>query len=153
MGIHTSRSLEEFSRRMIKRGNRAIKQGDKLLKMVALAVDEALVAATPVDTGRAISNWIPSTGQESDKVRKEAFVPGEHGSTEAENIATQVSKMVDVLRKHKTGESIFMTNNLDYIGELNKGSSPQAEADFVRMAAAAASKIVNSSRRIKIVED
>ena len=144
----TGRSLDRFSRRMLRRANAVTKNGAKLVKFVALAVDEAVVAATPVDEGTAISNWIASLGSPSSATRK-AFALGKSGSTEAENIVAQIGDTARVLKRHKPGQSIFITNNLEYIGELNAGSSPQADADYVRVAAAAAAKAA-ASGKVKI---
>lgn len=147
----TGRSLERFSRRMLKRAKAVVKNGAKLQKFVALAVDEAVVAATPVDKGTAISNWIASLGSPATGTR-EAFSRGKFGSTEAENIVAQIGDTASKLKGHKPGQSIFLTNNLDYIGDLNAGSSPQAEADFVRVAAAAAAKAA-AAGKVKILTE
>ena len=49
--------LRQFGRKIRVTGNVVEENGGKLLRSVALAVDAAVVLATPVDTGRARSNW------------------------------------------------------------------------------------------------
>ena len=139
-------SLEAFSRRMIKRANKATENGAKLQRFVAVAVNEAVVSETPVDRGLAISNWILSLGTPSAFVREEPFAPGNFGSTADANILAQIDEALTQLKGHTENESIYITNNLDYIEQLNAGSSPQAEADFVRVAAAAAARAASSGK-------
>ena len=55
-------SLSEFSRRITLRGRKVAEGADALTRKVALAADQAVVSGTPVDTGRARSNWIAAIG-------------------------------------------------------------------------------------------
>ena len=85
------------------------------VRKVALAVDRELVNQTPVDTGRARANWIPSVGSPSVKIVE----PGEKPDASAEFQTFTLDK------------TIFLSNNLPYIRRLNEGHSDQAPAGFV----------------------
>jgi hypothetical protein len=96
---------------------------------VAIQVDQAVVLATPKDTGRAASNWLPSLNIPVTEARDFA------------NDATISSTLMEagsVVAKAKLGDVIYFSNNLPYIGRLNDGSSMRASAGFVQKAALAA---------------
>jgi hypothetical protein len=90
---------------------------------------------TPIDTGWASANWVPSVGEP-------AILPGEpadrnEGPTPGEvaaraNIAEQ--GVNDVLSWRLTDGPIFSTNSVPYIGALNAGHSPQSPRGFVQTA-------------------
>ncbi len=96
----------------------------RLLGEMAKEVGERLVIATPVDTGFARANWRPS-------INAPAEVPV--SQLDATGAAT-IAKITTVGRRARAGDTIFITNNAPYIGALNAGSSPQAEAKFVEKA-------------------
>lgn len=78
-------SLNEFSRRMRIRAERVSGNTTRLVRKVALTADQAVVSGTPVDTGRAKSNWIVAlNGSTIETI--EPYVPGKDGSTEAANV-------------------------------------------------------------------
>lgn len=79
----------------------------------ALQVDRELVNETPVDTGRARANWLPSINSP----RTETV--GESNAESPLNL------------NYKLGDTIYIANNLPYIRRLNDGHSQQAPAGFV----------------------
>lgn len=138
-------SLEEFAKRMFQLGANVEANAPKLVRKVALAVDAAVVIATPVDTGRARSNWIVETGKPA-RVTIEPYVAGSFGSTGAANVAAQIEHAKQVLSRVKQGDIVYISNNLKYIGKLNAGWSKQAPAGFVEAAARAAAVAVAGSK-------
>ncbi len=90
---------------------------------------------TPIDTGWASANWLPSVGQPKivngePADPREGPTPGEVANraqmaTEGEN---------DVLSWRLEDGPIFSTNNVPYIGALNAGHSPQSQRGFVQAA-------------------
>jgi len=100
---------------------------EKAVRDIALEVTDRLIATTPVATGWARSNWIPSIGQSIDSPdgSRESF----DGSQQAQGRATVAGGY-----RLKHGR-IFVSNNVPYIEKLNAGSSPQASAKFVEQAA------------------
>lgn len=127
--------LRQFGRKMKVKGALVEENAGKLLRKVALAVDSAVVLATPVDTGRARSNWQVEIGQPASGtiepltgVRK-----GFEGSGSAV-AAASIEAAKAVIETAVPGDTIHITNNLDYIGRLNDGWSAQAPAGFVEEA-------------------
>lgn len=111
-------------------------------KEQALDAQYELAKATPVDVGTARSNWRiaisrPHTGTIG------AYSPylsrwkppyGAGGSkSETSNLAAVASQGKSTLSRYKKG-SIYISNNLRYIGPLDKGHSSQSPAGFVSRA-------------------
>lgn len=144
-------SLEDFSNRMNKRGEAVLKNSVKVQRQVFLAVDTALVTSTPVDTGRARSNWQPSSGSPNLNERG-AFTPGEQRSTEAENTNAALQEAASFAAAHTSGGILFLTNNLSYIRALNAGHSPQHSGGFVEESVKAANTLVQGPERARIVD-
>lgn len=99
----------------------------------ALAIVGDLAYKTPVDTSRALSNWIVTLENPAGQQIKPHF-PGSHGSTQRASAAETLNTAKLVLRNKKPGQAIFITNNLPYIRRLNDGYSAQAPAGFVERA-------------------
>ncbi len=137
-----ARTLAQFQVRMGQLGKRVERNVPAILRKVALAADQAVVLATPVDTGRARSNWIASVGSPS-RDTNEAFVPGEKGSTGAANSAAAIAQATGAIKNVRREEqSIYISNNLPYIGRLNEGHSAQAPSGFIEQGVkAAAAKV------------
>lgn len=137
-------SLSEFNKRIRVRTTRIVANTDRLVRRAATAIDQALVSSTPVDTGRARSNWIASINAPASSVI-EAYVPGVEGVTGAQNAQAALTQAAGVISGYKTGQEIHLTNNLPYIGRLNDGFSRQAPANFVEEAILIGSRVVQSS--------
>lgn len=134
--------VESFSRRMTLRGGKIAEGADKLVRKVALVIDQAVVIGTPVDTGRARSNWIVQIGSPA-----EGTIPT-HGTGAAQAAVVQGQS---VIRNYigGSGLSIHITNNLPYIGRLNEGWSKQAPANFVQEAAREAASAVAGAQLVE----
>lgn len=91
-----------------------------MMKFVAAAV----VISTPVDTGFARGNWRPSVNTPSTTPTSVLDPTG----------AATIARATAVGRFWRVGDTAFLTNNAAYIGRLNQGSSPQADAGFIRAA-------------------
>lgn len=133
--------LQGFSKRMQKRADKLPGGVNRAKRRVALAVDQALVLATPVDTGRARANWFASLDTPLDA--DETFRPKDTSGQGALN------QGAGVIGRVKPGQVIFFTNNLPYIVPLNQGSSAQAPAGFVEEAVAAG---VREARKVKVLD-
>jgi len=140
-------TLERFARRMRMRANNVPREVTKAKRRAALAVDQAVVLGTPVDTGTARSNWIVSLDVPSKSIR-EAYTPLDGGDmSESANAQAALAQGKDVIVRAKFETDIHITNNLDYIVPLNEGSSAQAPAAFVEEAVDAG---VQAARKTKI---
>lgn len=126
--------LGDLAVNMAKKSEKILTAADNLVGHLAQAILEAIVVDTPIDTGRAKSNWIVKVGRASGDTR-EAFVPGKKGSTRAENVIATLEMGSQALAAYKHGSTVHITNNLDYINDLNDGTiSRQAPPDYVQKA-------------------
>lgn len=117
---------------------------DKVVRQVALAIDQAVVVATPVDTGQARSNWLVSVGQpRTDTIP--AYDPGVLGSSSGPNTTQALDQGRNVISSAASGATIYISNNLPYIGRLNQGYSRQAPAGYIERAVEAASNAVKAA--------
>lgn len=126
-------NLRQFSIRIRRLGSNVETNAVKLVRKVALSVDSTVVMGTPVDTGRARSNWQVEIGKPA-RGTVEAYAPGKEGSTGGQNAQIALALGAGVIATYKGGESIHLTNNLPYIGALNRGHSAQAPSGFVETA-------------------
>lgn len=116
--------LRQFAGRIRVMGRRIETNADAVTRKVALAVDSAVVIATPVDTGRARSNWQVNLGGPASGTRGALDQTGQAAIAEGR---TEIAK-------YRGGSAIHITNNLPYIGRLNDGWSAQAPSGFVEKA-------------------
>ena len=100
---------------------------EKLIKRLALNVTANLVEETPVDTGWARANWVPTIGSPRGRTAG-TRAAAEDGKID---LGPQASGQLAVLG-YKLGPSIFISNNVPYIKRLNAGSSRQAPAAFIQ---------------------
>jgi hypothetical protein len=86
---------------------------------LALAIDRDVVLQTPVDTARAASNWIVTTDSSTGKT---VGIIGQ---------AAAISNGASAIGKARPFFSIYIQNNLPYIGRLNDGYSQKAPSKYV----------------------
>lgn len=89
-----------------------------------------LIDTTPVDTSRALSNWLISAGSRSN-VGTIDFAKGERGNTRSTSAAMAKARVDASLAAVSPGQSVFISNVVRYIVYLNRGHSGQAPAMFV----------------------
>jgi hypothetical protein len=114
----------------------------------ALDTQYLLAKDTPVDVGSARSNWRISIGRPLTG-RIKAYYPyasrhrppyGPGGSKgEGANLSAVINQGRMRLASYKTG-SIYISNNLPYIGPLDRGHSKQTTSGFVARAVYAATR-------------
>ena len=139
-------SLEGFAKRMKMRANNVPREVNKVKRKAALAIDQAVVLGTPVDTGTARSNWTVSLG-EADNSTREAYAPLKDGDIgESVNAEAALAQGRVVIASSKPEQDIHLTNNLPYIVPLNEGHSAQAPAAFVEEAVDAGARAVRRSK-------
>lgn len=113
----------------------------------ALKIVDNLAHVTPVDTSKALSNWIVTL----DEPAYFSILPysvGFKGSTQSESASQTVEQAKKVLADKKPGQKIFITNNLRYIRVLNDGSSDQTSAGFVERAELIGRKFIANVKRL-----
>ena len=95
------------------------------VRKLALDIAANLIETTPVDTGWARSNWVPSVGSPYDNPV---------GTREGLDRGPQQSGMAEIGSYQVSLGPVFISNNVPYIQILNDGHSQQAPAGFVQMA-------------------
>jgi len=140
-------SLRVFGQRIAKvaKGMEA-KLNRKMIGM-AITIEQTLVLATPVDTGRARANWqvtldtpakteVSSSGGNA----QVGFVRDEAGRFAKRYPSAQetIARAMGTLTHRRPEQNIFISNNVPYIGRLNEGWSAQAPAGFIEQAVQAA---------------
>lgn len=131
----------------------------QLANAYAIAVADAILVdlsyETPADTGLAISNWQVTLDAPALSLVP-AFAPSPKGHTRKglweHKVPPTLTQLANapltldagriVLRAKQPGHPIFITNNLEYIQELNSGTSLQSPAGFVERAEILAAQIV-----------
>lgn len=103
---------------------------EDLITQLTLQVTRELVADTPVDTGWARSNWIPSIGSP---------VTSPSGSKESRDrviidTSSQQEGLSRVTTSYHLPSLVFVSNNVPYISKLNNGSSRLAPSGYVQTA-------------------
>ncbi len=120
------RNINEYPR-VARRLAKAIEEfsGD-LLKSAAVGVAAQVISSTPVDTGQARSNWLASVNAPRLDTRGPV----------SRNPAAIVAEVTAIYRSAGPDDTLYLSNNLDYIGALNANppKSTQARAGFIRRA-------------------
>lgn len=104
----------------------------ELTKFVALRMLEYLVAQTPVDTSKALSNWriaVGGSGYGAEAIP--AYYVGSKGSTRSASEKAAIEAAKADLKRARAGSPIAIINQVPYIGALAAGSSAQAPAGWV----------------------
>jgi len=130
-----SNSLPEFGKNMDKLSQEISKGMDEVYRRAFLSVGKTVVNATPFDTHRAKGNWQPSLSRPITRPRVNTFGAG---------ASIGDMKRIASILKHPI--TAYISNNLDYIGLLNGGSSQQAPAGFVQISVNAGLRSIRDAR-------
>lgn len=128
---------EDLARVMFAIARNIDPHSSRTLCRMALAGDQTLVLATPVDTGRARSNWIVTIGAPAESpINPYVPYPKRSGKDfrERANAAAAIEQGQSAIRAHIPGMKIFITNNVNYVPILNTGTSRQAGPQFIEKA-------------------
>jgi hypothetical protein len=122
-------------------------QVNEVKQEAAAAILFDLTQTTPVDVGKALSNWQVSL-DEPNEAPIEAHVPSVKGrwigNQWVHSVEPDVTRGLNapptydvgeaIIKSAQPGESIFITDAVPYIQRLNEGYSDQAPAGFVERA-------------------
>ena len=148
---------ERFAIEMNLRAEEMEESINRIVELAGREIAREVIALTPVDTSQALSNWIASLGSPATGTRP-AFAPGEFGSTASASGSAAQAAAWTAIRGRKTGQDVWLSNNLPYINDLNTGkitprSSPAPDrTPYPRFAERAvlfgAASVVANSRKI-----
>lgn len=137
-------SMGEFGQRMLTFSKDLPNRSNTNIKRLAGSILQALVSATPVDTGHARANWQVGLGapveDEIGRIETSRVLRSSSGETIHESVTSERSAQATIaagksqLEARQPEQIIFITNNVPYIGRLNEGWSAQAPAGFVQLA-------------------
>ena len=110
------------------------KTGEEVTREVARTLARELIAKTPIDTGRAMSNWAVAFDRKPLFYRFTAYVPGEKGSTEPANFAAAYGAAEAIINRFDATKykKIWIANYTPYMKFLAAGTSPQALEGWVQ---------------------
>jgi hypothetical protein len=150
-------SPERFAIEMNLRADEMEQSINKIVELAGREIAKEVIALTPVDTSLAISNWTGSLGSPATGTRV-AVSPGEFGSTASASGAATQASVWNAITGRKTGQDVWLSNNLPYVNDLNIGkitprSSPAPDrTPYPRFAERAvlfgAASVVANSRKI-----
>ena len=95
---------------------------DKAVRKIAFDAFRMVTKKTPVDTGRAKGNWNLSVDSIDKSVDEEATSSGQGRATKTPDI-----------QKGDGLKQIYITNSLDYIQDLENGTSKKAPNGMVAL--------------------
>lgn len=98
----------------------------QVVRKIAFEAFKRVVMKTPVDTGRARANWSVCVGNP---------VTGVTGNGTDKDGSGTLQKALQGVTEWDCNGSIFLVNNLPYIGPLEYGHSQQAPNGMVRLTA------------------
>ena len=113
-----------FARRIRRLAEGVEDNTNRAVGRAAIAISQAVILATPVQFGGARANWQASIDTPIRDVTPTLDPSGN----------ATIAKNNGVIGRRKSGQTIFISNNLGYIQFLNEGSSSQAPAMFVELA-------------------
>lgn len=125
----SSNSLADFAQQMNRRADEVQRNTTGLNRRVTLSIIEAIVRATPIDTGKAKINWQVGLNSPVQTIIDAPSSPSTAAST-----ANSSARTVMLEYNSLNHTTVHITNNLPYIGRLNDGWSRQAPANFVERA-------------------
>lgn len=128
----------EFEKRLARMASRIVVNAENAVKETAIVVDQVVTVGTPVDTGRARSNWQASI---------DVPASGTVGSLDRSG-GGAIAQARSVIKRFRSGtnRSIHITNNLHYIRQLDAGSSAQAPGGMTAKAVQAARGVVQRAK-------
>jgi hypothetical protein len=141
----------DFGKRMGDLAVEVTDGSDRIVRKTVLAVDQAVVMSTPVDRGRARSNWVAQLDEPYNGTI-DPYAPGEGlGVGEQANAQAALAQAASVSAAYDgdRNSEVHITNNLPYIERLNDGYSAQAPAEFVEEGVREGVKAIKEARLLE----
>lgn len=125
-------TLQIFAQQMNALASRVQQRVPVLTREVAQHIVEDVALQTPFLSGQAAANWKTSVGSPDN-----SWDPGPNANAGQHSVDEAKAALVAL----GMGQTVYITNNVPYIVDLNSGSSVKAPAGFVETA------IVNALQR------
>lgn len=116
-------------------GDMVQEDADQVFRIVATEVGESVIDATPIDTGRSLSNWNAGINSPDDVYRE----------TEDPLDAKTSKRLASEFQNLNFGDTAFITNATPHIPFLEYGSSRQSPNGMIRITLARFDNIVKSA--------
>ena len=130
-------------------GDILVANASKTIRKAAMAAANEVVLRTPVKTGAARINWKLSIGTPRTNLLKGPNTPKVDTNRQIASAAA-LSDAANAIKGWKEGKgSIFIANPVEYIDDLDEGSSKQARAGMTMFAVAAARGILRKARLLR----
>ncbi len=110
-------------------------EADEVFQIVATEVGQSVVNLTPVDTGRALSNWNAGINSPDDVYRE----------TEDPLDSKTSARLAGEFKSLRFGDTAYITNATPHIPFLEYGSSKQAPNGMTRITLARFNNIVQDA--------
>lgn len=107
--------------------------------LIARALFQSVVEVTPVLTGKARHNWIPTLGSAATQELSGVAGVTMTGAPMTGDEKSRIDAVLGVLKKTPLGQRVHITNNLNYVVFLDRGSSQKAPQG-IRVVAVAKAK-------------
>lgn len=137
--------FKDFSQLMRKRAKNVPVQVHEVVKNVTKVYLVAVADFTPVDTGAAISNWRIGVNQTPSGVIQ-PHMPGRFRSTALENLNATIQAGNAIVDSTRPGDVFHIVNNIEYIADLDAGTSTQAPAGMTALADLVARRTLLSAK-------
>lgn len=129
-GINAKIDTKKFSADLLKAAEAIDADVRQVVRRLAIGIESEAVKRTPVDTGRARASWNTTEEVADLSVAPEGDHPAFQGDLSQHPSPTPVGYL--------SGEKpIYISNNIEYILDLEYGSSDQAPNGMARLAVAA----------------
>lgn len=141
-------SFDAIPRRMEHLGVEITRGVTRLAQNVAKGIGVTVTDTTRVDTGLARSNWRATIDAPAAGVIP-PYSPGNHlGISETANANAAKAQQKSVIERYDASKrpSIFITNNVPYIGHLNNGTTRRAPDLMVQQGFAVGRAILQSTK-------
>lgn len=110
-------------------------EADEVFQIVATEVGQSVINLTPVDTGRALSNWNAGINSPDDVYRE----------TEDPLDSKTSARLAGEFKSLKFGDTAYITNATPHAPFLEYGSSKQAPNGMIRITLARFNNIVQDA--------
>lgn len=140
--------FSQFARLQRRRRDNLPKEVHKVKQETATVLLTQMVTLVPIDTGTAVSNFQMDVNSPADTIIP-AHYPGRYRSTADANISATIALGKAVIDSSRPGDDLYLTNHVEYIVDLDNGSSTQAPAGFTQTALLVARRVIRNAKVVK----